>query len=283
MRRQKIINLAISSQEDYCEGFFSSKDVSSYFLGINFAVAKVKKKFSHEGSSILDEINAFDLAEISSANLGQINVIKVSSFCGPKGLIWGYDVAKIILLPIKLQIQSRDIKDNINIFDIEPLVDAFKHLTGTVTKNHFPFLPGAHVPCATKFITKQGKCILYTALGFGIPEDRDHQACCLMEDFGTLPLNNKDLMSCKNTILKNLVKSILAIGLNQNVKYTNIFIGLKDINVNENEIGCALVSAPYFSLAKNAYPKNKDLNNISFNEWTESVSNHFLYKKIRLL
>ena len=26
-------------------------------------------------------------------NLGQLNLVQVSSFCGPEGLIWGYDIA----------------------------------------------------------------------------------------------------------------------------------------------------------------------------------------------
>jgi len=43
MKKDQIINNAISSKEKFCEGFFSSHGTNSYFMGVNYAVAKVPK------------------------------------------------------------------------------------------------------------------------------------------------------------------------------------------------------------------------------------------------
>lgn len=86
-------NPYIATQDDFCEGLWATLS-NQCILGINYAVTKTEKQFFHDGSTVLDQINAFDLAEIANANIGQINLIKVSSFCGPGSLIWGYDIAK---------------------------------------------------------------------------------------------------------------------------------------------------------------------------------------------
>lgn len=91
---ESIAQKAVSSEKRYCEGFFAGAKTGNYFFGINYALAVARKEFSYNGSSLLDETNVFDLAEIEQANIGQINMLTVSSFCGPKGIIWGMMFAR---------------------------------------------------------------------------------------------------------------------------------------------------------------------------------------------
>jgi histidine decarboxylase len=273
----EIINNSVSSDSKRLEGFFASANTNTYFLGVNFAVAKTKKDLSHRGSSTLDKIKVFDLAETGAANIGQINMMIVSSFCGPKGLIWGYDVCKAVKEINKWNIAYiNSAGEEVKIYAIENLVNAFKKLTGTIEEPRFPFLAGSHVPCASKQITIEDEGTIYTALGIGIPEDREKNACLLMEDIGTIPSDVEDIEEYKKEIVKNVVKSIFKIGDIQKIKYKEIFIGIKEIKVGKGEIGCALVAAPYFTLASDALPKQKKLHDLNINEWERLVSDKFI-------
>ena len=254
----------LSNEKKYCEGFFANSNKGNYFLGVNFSVAKAPIKFCHHGSEILDYINAFDLAEIKEANIGQINMIQVSSFCGPKGKIWGIDAC--FTPKQKLNIKIKEKGAEIPIYDIKQLKIAFTDLLGTIENPRFPFLPGSHVPCAVKNIIVRGNKNIYSALAIGIPEDRIKNACLLMEDVGYIP---KEYYSkkYKDNILKNLVYSVLEIGKNQNIKYKEVFIGISNLEVNKGEIGCALVACPYFLLAQEANPKKNSVFKLTLSEW----------------
>ncbi len=90
---QGILEKSISPYEKYCDGYGNTKSSgNSYLLGFVLSTGKTKKQFYHDGSKMLDEINAFDIAETKGPYIGQINMSIVSSFCGPQGLIWGYDI-----------------------------------------------------------------------------------------------------------------------------------------------------------------------------------------------
>lgn len=267
-RISRIIKASISTENKYCEGVFSSRNNNTYILGINFGLGKTRKKRIHEETSELDKIIAFDRAEIAGANIGQINMMTVSSFCGCKGLIWGYDICKADLQPAGWNLSAPGAGDHdISIYTIDPLKNAFIKLTGTVEKPVFPFLPGAHVPCACKALMRDTPGIIYAALGIGIPEHRDVNACLLMEDVGTIPLNVKEIDVSKQQIQELLVQSLLTVGRNQGVIYKDIFVGLETLEVEEDEVGCALVAAPYFTIAGNAVPESPCLWDMTIQEW----------------
>ena len=122
------------SEKEYCEGYFSTALGNSYLLGVNYAVAKVRKQFGHEGSSVLDEINAFDMAEITNANVGQINAIKVSSFCGPRGHIWGYDICKVEQSLNNWNLRNRKTTTIANMVPIENVCTIFSYVNLTGMK-----------------------------------------------------------------------------------------------------------------------------------------------------
>ena len=259
-------NPYIATQDNFCEGLWATPS-NQCILGINYAVAKTKKQFFHDGSTVLDQTNAFDLAEIDNANLGQINLIKVSSFCGPGSLIWGYDIAKAER--ITLSHLSTALDNEISIYCLDPLADAFKQLTGTVAAPRFPFFPGSHVPCAAKSIIKEGDTHIYVAQGLAIPFDREKNACLLMEDFGNLPKFIHNKRAYTDDILLNLARSILQIGQNQQVNYKECWLGIKDLQVGVDEVGCALAADPYLKIAKKAFIKGID--KISIDQWSAQV------------
>lgn len=238
------------SQFDFShEGYFPQLNaLHRYFLGINYAIAKVPILHAHKGSTNLDRIQAFDLAEVSSAHLGQINMMTVSSFCGPNGKIIGLDVR---LNPNNPHTQNIYLSEKIGmpVFDANTLVHEFALLTGTPSTPRFTFMPGSHVPCATKYLTEQGPCTLYSGIALGIPENRSKNAILLMEDIGFY-----DNSYPKFFLEELLCKSVLSISEKQHVVYESIFVGITHSEIPDGYMGCALVACPYFLLAKNAAP-----------------------------
>ena len=246
-KKKNLIN-SISQYDEYCDGYGNSTSMArGYILGTILSVAKVKVKFSHSGSDVLDSINAFDKAEVAGTYIGQINMSNVSSFCGPQGLILGYD----ILAPQKLEkfILPDFFEKNTKVYSIEPLLNATNKLIGNLDKKNFPFLPGSHVPCAGRNIEKKGPHELYCAMAIGVSSDRDKYANLVMEDVGYISEDGKN--KTKNIIF-NMIRSIKEVGKNHKISYDKIFVGYKTILVKADEYGCALVRAPYILLAKNA-------------------------------
>lgn len=236
----KINQIPISPYEKYCIGYQNPEvKGSGYVMTLAIGVGKTKNELSHSGSQVLDITNAFDRAEVEETNLGQTNMITVSSFCGPQGKIWGLDIARAKNL-YDSQLFSIE---NVSVYSAKPLLNATKELFGTVDQPKYPLLPGTHIPCATKNIAKKGPTTLYAAIGVGVPDERNKHACLMMEDVGELGILDE------TEILKRLAQSILEVAHNQKVKYTKIFATLKTIEVGENETGCALVAAPYIALA----------------------------------
>lgn len=284
-------NLPISNYDHYCAGYQNPDNQGAgYFLGVCLNVGKVPIKFRHPGSEVLDKINAFDMAEATGTYLGQINMIKVSSFCGLQGQLWGYDIAKHELLRNKkslliARIKNKNNKD-ISVYSAKPILDAMERLIGTRDEKRFPLLPGSHVPCATKQITKAGPCHLYCAIAIGIPQNRKNNACLLMEDIGELGTGTEDgefLNEYKHNVLISVAKSVLAVGENQLISYKEIFVELVDIVVEGGSMGCALIAAPYFCMAKKAVPNNvnsiEDLKKISLREWESLTKRSYLSER----
>lgn len=268
--KNEIISSSLSPYDNYCVGYAGK---GGYFTALAMGIGRFKKTFTHLGSRILDAIIAYDRAEIADSYLGQINMQIVSSFCGPQGIIWGYDVAspKEINTPLQLQeARHREIKQT-KIKSGEFLRKAATALWGTNDARHFPFLPGTHVPCAGRFQIIEGPGHLYAGIGIGIPEDRARNACLLMEDVGIL---SQISHSIKEKILLDLAQSVLEVGRNQKIVYKEIFVDFVNREIKGDEIGCALVVMPYFHLAKKAFHKN--LAQQTLEEWIQNSETHFL-------
>jgi len=276
----KIIKEAISPYNQYCDGFKSpGASGKGYITSLILSIGRSHINFNHKGSQILDSIVAFDRAEVNNAYIGQINMTIVSSFCGPNGLIWGYDLARPKDLKTKHPLAPSFVhqrKKKIPVYSAKGLQKASLSLFGSVEKKRFPFLPGAHVPCAGRHFTIKGPKHIYCAVAIGIPEDRSISAALLMEDAGEL--KERKMEKGVSRILKNIAESIVLIGENQNVKYKEIFVDLKHEKVKKNEIGCILVAMPYFTLAKWAVPKYKSIEKMMLTDWEKATRDKFLDK-----
>lgn len=276
------LNKAISPYKNYCNGYGNSGTLdNSYLVGLIFGIGKTKKELYHEGTSILDNINAFDRAEVENAYLGQINMVTVSSFCGPMGGLIGYDILK----PKNIykfhkyfpegEIVGSDSK-KIPVYTASTLVEATKSLFGTVNDKRFPLAPGSVVPCAGKHISKKGPKHIYCGFGLGIAKNHKRDAHLFMEDIGDIPLYIKGTEVeglYRHKILENLAKSVLRIGENQKVSYKEIFVEMHDVMIQPDEIGCSLVAAPYITLAQNAIPEKgiDTLFDISLESWKKEM------------
>ena len=264
-----------SNYREYCEGYFASAS-PNYMLGITVKAAAVDNGLTCPGSTLLDEINAFDLAEVEGANLGQLNVITVSSFCGPRGLIWGYDVCQPAEGHLKIG-DARRGSQHAEVYDLSGLTNPFERLIGSVVEPRFPFMPGSHVPAALKSKTSREPGILYAALALGIPEDRSRQACLMMENTGHVPPDS-DWDTDRATILDRQAHSVLAVGENQGVRYRQIFVGISSVEIQPGQTGCAMALAPYMRLAQDALLEDQDLSQMTIDEWEDSARERFLYQ-----
>ena len=231
---------------------------------------------------MLDEIIAFDKAEVDGPYIGQLNMSIVSSFCGPQGLIWGLDIAahnELYKTPLKYNTligsEFSHKGKTIKVYDANYLVDATEALFGTNDKKKFIIRPGAHVPFAGKNKKIDTASTIYGAIAIGIPKNRKKDACLLMEDIGVL--ENEYFRTTPLTIHSNIIRSIIEIGINQNIEYEQCFVALKSCKVLQGQIGCALVAAPYFTLAKSAVPRRRNLRdfkaflNMDLDTWKKSV------------
>ena len=242
----------ISRFDEHCQG---SRDQNRYFLALNVSAAKVPARFSHPGSSNLDDICAFDLAETAQMNLGQLNLIRVSSFCGPDGIIWGYDVAR----PNGLGTEPLfSLHDGVPVYDGHPIMGAAAELFGSVDRPRFPIMPGSHTMAAYKSVASRGPSIIYSAFGLGIPKDRNAHAAILMEDVGTVPkLGKMSRRAWRKDLLRALSESVAVVAANQRAECASIFVLYKELTVSNGEVGCAISLAPYFAIARKAVPESK--------------------------
>lgn len=270
--KDKIIESSLSPYDNYCLGYTGE---GGYFVALVMAIGVFKRTLSHAGSVILDSIVAYDRAETAETYLGQINMQIVSSFCGPQGLIWGYDVAAENETEVTPLLGKEKIGrfSGVKIRNGTNLRRAAKELFGTKDDLHFPFLPGTHVPCAGRFLFEQGPINLYSAIAIGIPENRSRSACLLMEDVGRLDKINPEI---KQEVIQRAIESVFEIGRNQEISYKEIFVDFVSREINSEEIGCALVAMPYFHLAKKAFTKY--LSQHTLREWKEDRKHYFLHE-----
>ena len=272
--KERILQLALSPYDYYCTGY--SPGNVSYITTLVMGTGSFKETFSHAGSKVLDSIVAYDEAEVAEANVGQINMSLVSSFCGPQGLIWGHDIAREESLGLPSYLSPKSIKKfkGIKIRNGENLRKAAKALLGTVNEHHFPFLPGSHVPCAGRFRTQSGPTTLYGVVAVGIPKDRSKSACLFMEDAGELSGSDGNAETLRERLCLHAIQSVVEVGRNQKADYREIFIDFVSKEVGAGEVGCVLVVMPFLLLARKGL--NDNLVDQDLKSWVRSSQKNFL-------
>jgi histidine decarboxylase len=227
----------------------------------------------------LDGTVAFDRAEASGAYIGQINLIVASSFSGPNGAIWGFDIAKAADIakgrPDKLFDVTVSDNSIIPVYSLDPLLDAGSRLFGTRDRPRFPLLPGAHVIAAHKEITALGPTNVWCGLAIAIAEDRKINANVIIELCGEFKAKTIDKTEEQyfHLVRENLAKSVIRVGKNQSVRYSKIFVGVTNEPVPEGSVGYAMATVPYVVLAKGAVPSGgpEKLLEMNISDWEKTL------------
>ena len=271
MKIEDVVDGAVGPFEDYCDGYGNPGSSGlGYISVLTLSTGKVKKSLDRE----LEGIIAYDRAEASGTYIGQINIIQASSFCGLNGAVWGYHLAKndslISARPLWKVKEQNGLE--MPVYSCDPLLDAGKSLFGTSSKKRFPLLPGSHVICAEKKIQKTGPCYVWCAMALAIAEDREASANSFVEDVGYVE-KSVDPDHHKQSVLKNLVTSVMLVSKNHDIKFKEVFVGYCHEWVEEDERGCALVAAPYLVLPKKAIPPSgaSSIVDMSISEWESAV------------
>ncbi len=275
---RRILENAVSPYDVYCDGYGNHESRGCYITAPVIGTGKTQLDAFHTCSSVLEKICAYDNAESQGAYVGQTNMVKVSSFCGLNGLVWGLDI-------MKSQSESpalvSDVVSNftgVAIHDLEGVLTSSARLFGTVEKKRFPIIPGAIVPCAYKMISEKGPAILYAGLAIGIPNDETEAASLFMEDVGAM--RSEDLASFEDKrqdILAKLICSVVEVGANNRIDFARVYVGIKSLKVEADETGCVLVAVPYITLAGNALTKVllDNITDVTIDDWEKEVSSMF--------
>lgn len=297
VRAPRIDKTAISSYENYCDGYGApGAQGNGYVSVLKVSVGTVEKT----DDFLLDGIVSYDRAEINDAYVGQINMLTASSFCGIAGQVWGHDLAAhndIIDKKIKpvLEIDQYD-GSKLHVYDAKPLLEAGIELFGTEKERRFTLLPGAHTICANKGVTayrpkedrplKEGEAYgVWCFIALSLSADRDNCADLFIEDAGLWTKNDsaEDLKAFLEEHRKSVAWSVVSCGQDSHVLFERTYVGFAYTIMKPGEIGTSLTCAPYVSLARNAVPSTgfNSLNKISLKEWLKDRELTSLVEKIK--
>ncbi|AEB10680.1 histidine decarboxylase, pyruvoyl type [Desulfobacca acetoxidans] len=280
MTREDAVAGAIGPYERFCDGYGNPGASGLGYLTL--MKLDIGESPLEEMDATLAEIVSYDSAETTGTYLGQINAVTASSFCGPNGLLWGYDIAPVpeiadgSLLPIFFKTRKDGVE--IPVYSLEPLLQAGQKLLGLSDRRRFPPIPGARVTCALKSHAVKGPNSLWAALAVAIAEDRSQNAHLFIEDVGeAIPAADEAARQFfLDRLMEKIALSILYCGDNSQVKYKEIFMGYKTAWIEEGYMGCALASVPYLVLARQAVPPGgpATLLSLSLPEWEKAVGLH---------
>ncbi|AKB51010.1 histidine decarboxylase [Methanosarcina barkeri str. Wiesmoor] len=303
-----VINNAISSEREFCTGYQNpGASGNGYVTTIKLSTGlvditpweKVQAMSEHEVIKFdrgCSNIVSYDRCECNDAYIGAINMLTASSFSGLQGVIWGYDIAVVEnLRSRKLYDQKWPSGDpnseySTPVYSIEPLLNATERLFGHAEpgKRRFNPIPGSMVVCANKSATsdpssdvKEGWA--FSVISLAILENRNSGSNLFIEDCDIIDINNpdgtrktkEDVKAMLDTTLRKVTECTVLCGLDQHIKYKEIFIGYKVIKFNEKQVGCALACAPYVTLARNAVPqgmKPSKLTDMNISQWENALN-----------
>jgi len=275
-----IVKGAIGPYAAHCDGFGNPGSAGSgYVAVVTLKTAQTPRELSLSGQvgEGLDGTVAFDQAEAGGAYLGQINLVPVSSFIGPNGVLWGYDLAKAPDVPAAKPAKPAEppAAAGIPVRPLDPLLEAGARLLGSRDDPRYPILPGTPVMAAHKEITAAGPTTVWCGIALAIAEDRRANASLIMEQCGEFkpqeggPTEEQYFRLAR----ENLAKSVQRIAKNHDVKYREILLGTRQEAVREGYVGHAMATVPYLVLAREAVPLGgtDKLARMSLAEWEQAL------------
>lgn len=263
--------------ENYCDGYGEPGAQGLGYVSTMKLATGLADVRDYKGDFVLEDIVAYDKAEKANAYIGQINMGTASSFCGPMGRLWGYDLAVAPnLTDHELFSATQYDGSNLPVYSADPLLAATQELFGVEGNRRFPPMPGAYVVCANKSQTSaQSKSVgsLWCYIAISITNDRGNSADLFIEDAGTSQLTDQsqlDQWLASHAV--EVVNSIVACGQDQSVKYKETFISWRGVVVPQGYVGTALTCAPYITLAKNAVVGNfENMMGMSLSDWSKQA------------
>lgn len=274
-----VVNGAVGPVAPYCMGYMNpGASGLGYIATMKLSTGTVSFEGLDPGTQ---GIVSYDRCEENDAYIGQINMLTASSFCGVNGALWGYhlavadEIANQTLQPMYYQYQPGG--PDIPVYPVAPLLDAAERLFGVVSQRRFPPMPGAHVICANKNATVAGPTWVWSSIGIAIAQDRNSEANLFIEDagnYGDQSTTEDEVIAFLQGTQQNVTYSMALCGQDQEVLYTEIFVGYKYQFVPANYEGCALTCAPYVLLAQNAIPPGalpSSLLNMTISQWEASL------------
>ncbi|SDD76851.1 histidine decarboxylase, pyruvoyl type [Actinokineospora iranica] len=313
-RLADVVANAVGPQPKHAMGYLNpvgenrfGSDGSGYIATMKLSTATVDVAELDEGT---EDILSYDRCETADANIGQINMITASSFCGLNGALWGYHLAQAEDLRAAPLAHSADlftaeelagfsdeeqrrVKAGFPVYDASPLLEATERLFGRVDKRHrrHPPLPGAHVVCANKNSTVRGPAYAWGVLAIAIAKDPERDSNLFIKDCGKFTayasaahpgevVPTADQVELLLTDHRNaVVKSIALCGQNyDSVEYAEVFVSAKAVYAGPTEVACALACAPYVLLAEETVPTRhgvqlppEALLDLSLREWEDLV------------
>ncbi len=268
---------------NYCDGYGNPGVAGLGYVSTMKIATGLADTSKYQGDLTLsNNIVSYDKAEKNGAYIGQINMGDASSFCGPMGRLWGYDLAvapglKDTLLTTAEQWDGSPLP----VYSADPLLAATQELFGTDSLRRFPPAPGAYVLCANKSAMSSQTdgdpdcCIepvnaVWSYLAVSITRDRSNSADLFVEDAGTYPEADEATVQAKlRNHVDGVVASIVMCGADQHVLYDETFISWTYAMVPSGYAATALTCAPYVALAKNAAPDGFDsLLGMSLSDWS---------------
>lgn len=275
-----VVKGAIGPYAAHCDGYGNpGAGGTGYVAVLTLKTAQTPKELAIPGQlgEGLDATVAFDQAEASGAYLGQINLVTVSSFVGPNGAVWGYDVAKAAEPIERKPAKAAELPaiGGIPVRSLEPLLDAGTRLFGSRDEPRFPLLPGTPVIAAHKEISAAGPTTVWCGIALAIADDRKTNANLVMEQCGEYKPQPDGVSEDQyfRQARENLAKSVARVAKNQNVKYREILLGLKQESVREGYVGHAMATVPYVVLAREAVPLGgvERLPKMSLTDWEQAL------------
>lgn len=302
-----VVNGAVGAFDPYCMGYMNpGASGGGYISTMKLSVDKVNVAGLDPGAA---GIVSYDRCEKDDAYIGQINMGTASSFCGVNGALWGYHLAQAESIgngtlkpmfmypgPMYPPGEKLPTQGAVPVYPVAPLLDAAERLFGRMDKagagerdlRRFPPMPGSHVICANKSSSAAGPGYFWSAIAIAIARDRSKDANLFIEDADVIVAKKvtqpdgsvtwsptpEQVYAQLHQHLRNVTKSMILCGQDQNVVFTSIFAGAKFIFANENEWGCALTCAPYVTLARKAVPASQApaaLLGMNISQWEQSL------------
>lgn len=310
---RSVVNGAVGAFGPYCMGYQNpGASGGGYLATMKLSVDKVNVAGLDKGTA---GIVSYDRCEKDDAYIGQINMGTASSFCGVNGALWGYHLAKAPEIadgtlkpmftfpddyPEAVPARPRLLagQSSVPVYPVWPLLDAAERLYGRLDQSgdqvrdlrRFPPMPGSHVICANKDASSAGPGYFWAIIAIAIVEDRETQANLFIEDADVIPATlvstadpgagylptETEVATILDGHLRNVAESIVLCGQDQDVRYREIFMGVKYVFAGEDEWGCALTCAPYVTLARDAVPpvgtgEPAEIIDMTIDEWEKAL------------